>query len=222
MFLLTPKSHNRKTGPIPVTTTTPDSCPEICPFKAKGCYAKGGPLRLVWERSRNGLSTEAFLSKITELPEKILWRHNQAGDLPKVEGEKIDFDFVKRLTEANKGKKGFTYTHHDTDIKENREAIKFANENGFTVNLSGNNLKHADELVKLGIGPVVSVVPENFEGKFTPDGNKVVICPATKNEYVNCMTCGLCQKQRKAIVAFPAHSVSKKHVSKIASGELVA
>lgn len=215
MFILTRKSSNKKTGPIPVTTTTPESCPNSCPFKSGGCYAKGGPLRLVWERSRNALSAKEFFAKIKELPNGILIRHNQAGDLLKNKDETINLTFLKGLIEAAKGKKMFTYTHHDMSKKKNREAVKMANQSGFTINLSANNLDQADEYVKMGIAPVVSVVPANFEGKFTKAGNKVVVCPATQSEYVNCMSCGLCQKQRKAIIAFPAHGYAKNKVSKM-------
>lgn len=215
MFIFTAKSSNRKTGPIPVTTTTPDSCPVTCPFKAGGCYAKGGPLRLVWERSRNGLGMKEFFAKIAALPEKTLVRHNQAGDLIKNKDETINLTFLKGLIKASNGKRVFTYTHHDMSKNKNRDAVKLANKSGLTVNLSANNLDEADKYLEMGIAPVVSVVPSDFEGKFTKAGNKVVVCPATKNEYVNCHSCGLCQKQRKAIIAFPAHGYATKKVDAI-------
>lgn len=211
MFILTAKSSNRKTGPIPVTTTTPDSCPNSCPLKANGCYANIGPLRIVWERSRNALSQSEFFKAIKALPDGILMRHNQAGDLLKNKDETINLSFLKGLVKAAKDKRMFTYTHHDVSKKKNRDAIKMANENGLTVNLSANNLDQADEYKKLGIGPVVSVVPEDFDEKYTKQGNRVTICPATKSEYVNCMSCGLCQRaKRKTIIAFPVHGSNKK------------
>ena len=211
MFILTAKSSNRKTGPIPVTTTTPDSCPNSCPLKANGCYANGGPLKIVWERSRNALSQSEFFKAIKALPDGILMRHNQAGDLLKNKDETINLSFLKGLVKAAKDKKMFTYTHHDVSKKKNRDAIKMANENGLTVNLSANNLDQADEYKKLGIGPVVSVVPEDFDEKYTKQGNRVTICPASKSEYVTCMSCGLCQRaKRKTIIAFPIHGNSKK------------
>jgi hypothetical protein len=33
----------------------------------------------------------------------------------------------------------------------------------------------------------------------------VVICPATQRDDVSCASCQLCQRQRTAIVGFPAH-----------------
>ena len=40
---LTLKSANAKTGPIPVSVTSDDSCPKSCPFNDGACYAKSGP-----------------------------------------------------------------------------------------------------------------------------------------------------------------------------------
>lgn len=223
MFLLTKRSSNRKTGPIPVSTTTPDSCPVICPLKEKGCYAKGGPLRIVWERSRNALSMIEFFAEVAQIPKNMLWRHNQAGDLLKNKDETINFSFLKGLVKANKGKKGFTYTHHDTKKKANRKAIKFANDNGFTVNLSANSIREVDDLVDLNIGPVVTIVPSHFTKNFKTEKNRVVICPATQNDFVSCATCQLCQKvDREYVIGFPAHSNSKKWIdSQLEDGLLV-
>ena len=232
---LTRISHNVKTGPIPVSTSSKSTCPDACPFKAGGCYAKGGPLNIHWEKvssGERGFSFDDFCGAIAKLPKFQLWRHLQAGDL---DGENnfINPDSLKKLVKANKGRKGFCYTHKpvlsesvtgdlteeqkDALVESNRDAIKHANENGFTVNLSGNNFEHADKLKALGIGPVVVVMPsDNTANTVTPDGNKVVICPATYRDEVTCASCGLCQKgNRSVIVGFPAHGNAKKKVSEI-------
>jgi hypothetical protein len=157
-----------------------------------------------------------FLSEIAGLPEGQLWRHNQAGDLPGL-GEEIDASALGKLTKANRGRKGFTYTHK-YGTESNREAIRSANLNGFTVNLSANTLAHADELAETECGPVVVVLPsDQISNTLTPAGRKVVICPATVRDDVTCATCGLCQRQRSAIVGFPAHGASKRKASAIAS-----
>ena len=36
---LTLKSRNAKVGPIPVSTSSAATCRDMCPLKAKGCYA---------------------------------------------------------------------------------------------------------------------------------------------------------------------------------------
>ena len=221
-YHFTLKSRNVKTGPIPTTVTSADTCPEACPLKAKGCYAKGGPLAMHWravtEGTRGG-TLQALTADIAALPEGTLWRHNVAGDLPG-EGDIIHKADMLALIEANTGKRGFTYTHKPPHAY-NADLIAHANQKGFTVNLSANTLAHADRLVALGIGPVV-VVQDAIEGTradtVTPEGRKVATCPATYRDDVTCATCGLCASTtRKVIVGFPAHGAAKRAAAAIAS-----
>lgn len=218
---LTRASTNVKTGPIPVSTSSADTCPPSCPFRAKGCYAASGPLAIHWAKITSGgrgLNWQAFCDTIASLPRGQLWRHNQAGDLPG-EGEYIDHNALSKLTNANKGRRGFTYTHKYGSAS-NREAIRSSNRNGFTINLSANNLAHADELASLKCGPIVVVLPsDQTKNTYTPAGRKVVVCPATQSDSVTCASCGLCQKQRGAIVGFPAHGTSHKTVNSIVASK---
>ena len=219
---LTLKSRNEKVGPIPVSTTSAKTCPSDCPFKKSGCYADGGPLALFWgkvTREEAGTDWYTFCDQIAALPEGQLWRHNQAGDLPSQDGMSIDVHAFNRLITANMGRKGFTYTHHNVINNEsNRDWIRIANKAGFTVNLSGNTIAHADKLAALNIGPVVCVVPEDHpEHSQTPEGRKVVVCPEQTGKAKSCAECKLCQKvDRAVIVAFRAHGVSKKKAIAIA------
>lgn len=48
-------SGNAKCGPIPVTTTSADSCPPTCSFKGNGCYAESGPLAMHWKADRKSV-----------------------------------------------------------------------------------------------------------------------------------------------------------------------
>lgn len=216
---LTRVSSNAKTGPIPVSTSSADTCPDSCPFKDQGCYAKSGPLALHWRKVTSGgrgLSWEQFCDEIAALPRNQLWRHNQAGDLPG-DNEYIDASALARLTRANKGRRGFTYTHKYS-TEANREAIRSANANGFTINLSANTLAHADTLADYACGPVAVVLPSSqTTNTLTPAGRKVVICPATQRDNVTCATCGLCSRQRSAIVGFPAHGTGKAKASRVAA-----
>jgi hypothetical protein len=228
---LTLKSVNKKTGPIPVSTTGADTCPPACPLKNNGCYAENMPLRGRWQEVTDGTRKAAnwstFCDMIAALPAGQLWRHNQAGDLPG-EGDAINLRELKQLVKANKGRRGFTYTHKPVTGNTltaigNNLAIDNANYAGFTINLSANNLTHADELVALDIAPVVTVLPSSIHGNVkveTPAGNRVVVCPATYRDDVTCKTCGLCQiADRKVIVGFPAHGISAKKADVIAKGE---
>jgi hypothetical protein len=220
----TPVSGNIKTGPIPVTTSSNHTCPDACPFKSGGCYAKGGPLAIHWQKVSNGErgdTLDTLAQKLRALPPGQLWRHNQAGDLA---GEKnaIDNKALQTLVLANKGRKGFTYTHKpiegDNNFEaDNRASVRWANANGFTVNLSANNLAHADHLSALDCGPVVCVVPFGTANTFyTPQGRKGIICPAQQKEGVTCAKCGLCQKvNRSVIIGFTAHGASARKVNQI-------
>jgi len=220
----TPVSGNIKTGPIPVTTSSNYTCPDSCPFKRGGCYAKGGPLAIHWAKvsaGERGDTLETLAEKLRALPPGQLWRHNQAGDLAG-ENNSIDNKALQTLVFANKGRKGFTYTHKplesDNNLEaDNRASIRWANANGFTVNLSANNLAHADRLAALDCGPVVCVVPQDTASTFhTPAGRKGIICPAQQKEGITCAKCGLCQKvNRTVIIGFTAHGVSARKVNQI-------
>ena len=222
MFHITPKSKNAKVGKMAVTTSTATTCPTSCPFKGNGCYADSGPLKLHWLKvteGKRGDDWSTFLDKIKELPAGSKWRHNQAGDLP---GDTKDLDSTKcvDLAKANEGKRGFTYTHYDVlDNFQNAITVNIMNHLGFTVNVSANNLDHADQLCDLDIAPVATVLPiEQTTNTVTPKGRKVVVCPATYKDEVSCADCMLCEKRdRKVIVGFPAHGTSKKKASAIAA-----
>jgi hypothetical protein len=224
MYHFTAKSQNVKTGPIPTTVTSAATCPDACPLKAKGCYAQGGPLAIHWRavtQGKRGGSLQALCDNIAALPEGTLWRHNVAGDLPG-EGDTIHRQDMVALIEANIGKRGFTYTHKPPAHADNATLIAYANNMGFTVNLSANTLAHADALAALNIGPVV-VVQDAIEGTradtITPEGRKVATCPATYRDDVTCKTCGLCAvRDRKVIVGFPAHGAAKRAAANIAKG----
>lgn len=206
---------------MPVTITSENSCANSCPLKGKGCYANVGPLALHWKRTK--LSELELLQKIKSIPRGHTWRMNQAGELIGYQpnDELINPRFLAALTEANKGKRGYTYTHKSPFMPENAAAIAAANKGGFTVNLSADNITEADSFAALGIAPVAVVLPETQTKNFkTPAGNQVIICPATKeNSQMNCLQCGLCARaDRKAIVGFPAHGTQKKAATLIAGG----
>ena len=222
---VTAVSGNRKTGPIPVTTSSARTCPKACPFNNAnegGCYASGGPLAMHWKKvteGERGTDYADFLSTVAKLPEGQFWRHNQAGDL-QGDGEQIDAVALAKLAEANSGKRGFSYTHYDVENNEkNRLAVELANFAGFTVNLSANDLEHADRLSELNCGPVVVVLDsEQTMNLATPAGRTVVVCPATVRDDVTCQSCQMCQRQRAAIIGFPAHGSSKKKAAAVAAG----
>ena len=222
MFHITLKSKNAKVGKMAVTTSTATTCPTSCPFKSNGCYADSGPSKLHWDkvtRKERGDDWSTFISKIKDMPAGSKWRHNQAGDLPG-DMEKLDNEKCIELAKANEGKRGFTYTHYDVlDNFQNAITVNMMNHLGFTVNVSANNLEHADKLCDMDIAPVATVLPiDQTTNTVTPKGRKVVVCPATFKDDVSCSSCMLCEKRdRNIIVGFPAHGTSKKKASAIAA-----
>ena len=213
-------SSNIKTGQIPTSTSDRATCWTGCPFYDKGCYAKSGPQAIHWRKTsagERGYEWDAFLRLIKKLNRGQLWRHNVSGDLPVVADGVIDGDKVAQLVDANRGRKGYTYTHHPL-TETNLGVIKYANAAGFTVNVSTESVEVADKVMSEHKIPAVAVVHSDKTDRFyrTESGRKVITCPATIHENVTCATCGLCQlPDREFIVALPAHGTAKKTVNEI-------
>jgi len=222
-YHLSPESSNVKTGGIPVTTSPNTTCPTTsCPLRGKGCYAEQGPLAWHWRKvneGKRGVAWLDFLILISSIAPGSLWRHNQAGDLPG-DGDDIDSHMLAQLVRAQAGRRGWTYTHKPVvgdspQAAGNRASVRFANRNGFRVNLSADTLSEADELADVDCGPVVVVLPSDSPHTVkTPAGRKVVVCPAQRGN-VTCADCGLCAASRSVIVGFLAHGQSAKRVESV-------
>lgn len=213
-YALTKVSKNSKTGPIPVTVSNRKTCPPSCPLLKEGCYAEGYYTQYHWDKVTNGergTNWDDFINCIKSLPKRVLWRHNISGDLVG-SNDVIDAPALAQLVQVNKNKSGFTYTHYPMTNNNNIQAVKMANDGGFTVNLSANNIEQADYYKTLNVAPVVVVVSENCDKvTFTPNNNKIVICPAQTSDKVTCATCGLCQKKnRDYIIGFRVHGTYTK------------
>ena len=212
---LTPISTNRKTGAMPVSYSTKEWCPDTCPLKKHGCYAKHGHTGMHWRKvtaGERGTDWATFTDKVRRLPKGGIWRHNVAGDLPI-----FDHGMIRQLIKANTGKGGFTYTHH-LPTAENAGIIAESNANGFTVNLSADTTTKADTYVELGIAPVVTLLPtDSAKVTYTPKGRKVVRCPAETSEKVTCQSCRLCQKIDRPIIGFTPHGSGKKVTQEVAT-----
>jgi hypothetical protein len=219
-YLFVPRSSNSKTGPMPVTYTSRDSCPSTCPLAGdKGCYAEGGPVSLAWRRAAtHGITLDALASQIQALPPGTVWRHNVAGDLPSVPGQDtVSPHALGLLVQANTGRRGFTFTHK-TD-GESLTWTRHATAWGFTINLSANTLEEADRLAATG-QPTVVLLPAGTEGTVrvrTPGGRRVVTCPAQTRDNVTCQSCQLCARPtRQTIVGFLAHGTRAKAATAVA------
>jgi len=211
------KSSNSKIGAMPCTNSDKNTCPSSCSLKDNGCYAQSGYYtRMNWDKvtaGERGSNWSDLCSSVSKLKAGQVWRHNVSGDLPHL-NQRIDADKVFDLAVANRGKRGFTYTHHDMAHDDNSATVQTANKHGFTINLSADNPTMADKLMALTIAPVVSIVPaDQVENFVTSAGNKVVICPAAIRDDVTCLSCKMCSiADRKTIIGFPAHGTTKAKI----------
>lgn len=212
-------SSNSKTGPIPVTTTSKNSCPDLCGMR-EACYADYGPLRMHWDKvtdGSRGVSLKELCADIRSLPKGQLWRHNQAGDLPHDDGE-LRHDDIKELVSSNRGKRGFTYSHHALTL-HNEMIMYGATLEGFTINASTDTVTDAVRVFKTSALPVVTVLPMDAPNVQKVDGVKIVACPAEKTDRVQCANCALCYvKDRTYVIGFRAHGTKKKQADIIAKG----
>lgn len=207
-------SSNNKTGPIPVSASTSSTCPTGCPF-LKTCYASYGPSKWHWDKldaGKTGISWDEFLVKVKALWKGQLWRMNAWGDLAATNGT-INRKMLRGLVEANRGKNGFTYTHHVVS-EANLATLREANAGGFTINVSCESVEQVDAVRRLGL-PAVLVVgsdetPE--KGATTPDGHPIRLCPAETSN-ITCSRCGICaRKDRQTVIVFRTHGPGTKRI----------
>ena len=217
MYHFTKESKNVKIGKIPCTVSSADTCPNTCPHKGHGCYGETGPASWHWSKvttGQRGADWQTLLHNINKIPDGQLWRHNVTGDLNHDDGI-IDRDTLHDLIDINKGKRGFTYTHHALVGMHNISLLQYSNRHGFTVNISCETYRKADSAIKAGLPAVVTLphdTPTNFTHT-TPNGNKVIVCPNQKGKKATCANCGLCQKRpNNIIIGFIAHGARKAKV----------
>ena len=113
LYFFTRVSSNRKTSPMPVVTSSKQTCPTSCPLRDNGCYAEAGPLAILWRAFTNaskGVSFAELCRKIRRLPRGQIWRFGQAGDLPG-EGDEIDGDQLGQIAAANARRPAIVFTH---------------------------------------------------------------------------------------------------------------
>ena len=215
-FHLTVKGSNHKLGKgVPVSTSSKRTCPLTCAYLNNGCYAESGPLNLHQLKvtsGERGTDWAGFLASIEALPAGQFWRHNQSGDLYQP-GNAIGRKMLEQLVDANRGKKGYTYSHHKrTPLVI--QAFKTATAQGFTVNASCESETEADAAMADGLRAVfVAPSTETRKQWTTAGGNRAVVCPAQRMEGMDCNTCRLCHARPNNIaVVFLAHGSQRKKV----------
>jgi len=222
-------SGNPKTGPIPVLNYPRRSCPISCALrvvidpktgeeKAGPCYAAAAfYTRLNWDHLDAGTRGESFveaMQKVQRLPRGSLVRDKVMGDEYPLAADpkKIDPEPFKLKLRAFKGKRLISYTHHEPNA-HNLKLLRKAAALGLHINLSADDLKAADKKARHHL-PVVVVVPSDTpKVSKTPEGRKVVICPAQTSDRVTCATCALCADgSRDFLIGFRAHGSGRKKI----------
>ena len=230
-YHLTLVSGNRKIGPIAVTTTSRDTCPDTCIFKRNkpttegekprsACYAEQYPLNTHWnrvDRRERGMNFEDYLKALRALPFGTMVRGQQAGDSP---GNGIDTLHPEKniaIAQAMTAKRKTAWTYCAYVLKKNLETFKACLDLGYAMNKSCFSLAEVDEAMDLGV-PATVVVPSDTEEKRlkTPKGRNVIGCPAQLSKDITCSNCGggkgpLCARiDRDFAVMFYAHGVNKR------------
>ena len=209
---------NSKTGAMWLVRSPRSTCPDSCGLKGNGCYAFNFPLVLHWMKQDTvGVDFATVLYAIRTLPKDSIWRLFEAGDFePSSENpELISPSQVLSLLSANKGKRGFGYTHYP--VLPNLEVLQLMNSSGLTINASADSLEQAKLYFELGL-PTTLVVAEKTPKDVTVDGVRIVVCPNQSVKKPNgkkpqCIDCQLCQiADRDYVIGFRAHGSKKRKI----------
>jgi hypothetical protein len=171
------------------------------------------------DAGQTGIPWHDYLDAVARLPRRAIWRHAQAGDLPGP-GNRIDRPALRALVKANGKRRGFTFSHKPPTAA-NLAAIRSANANGFTVNLSADTLVDADTLADHAAGPVAVLLPAR-PAPTDPHPRRanrghMPQRPGPVDPMPNVRP--LCHAQpASAIIGFPAHGARKRAATLIASG----
>ena len=223
-FQLTPKSSNRKTGPIATIRSSSNTCPKTCPFNnGGGCYAASGPEAIHWRKldksdkpEHQGWIGLADQFTAAKLKPHTLLRVSTAGDLPHLPatGEILGnvVDLMRAIFEHHQCIP-FTYTHH-RQTEHNLAVVDRQNQAGFTVNLSCDSEEKAAFRHRRGFPSVVVVPADDKRDQWRDaDGVKFLTCPAQTGE-ATCDSCRLCARAgRGFVIAFRAHGNARKKIS---------
>lgn len=219
-FNLNPYSSNNKCRGCATIKSDKSTCPPNCPLINNGCWGDTFHSAHWWKVTPFNLS--GLLKEIRNLSYNQLTRLWEVGDFPGRKGV-IDSESSIKIAHALKRVTAWGYTHY-APIKKNIDTLREISKY-ISLNLSANNLREADKYKDMGFDVTVlchSKTP-NFTFK-TPNGVKVVMCPAQSKKVKNCASCTshlLChQKNRDYIIGFYSHGSQKKIVDQLVEKDL--
>ena len=209
------RSSNAKTGPIPTTSGPQSTCPTTCPLYGQGCYAENRPGRpsifdMVDKSARRVTVRSIATRRWRKLPPAV--RFNVSGDYLDAAG-RIDYQYIadtNMVAEAlaPSGTVTWSYSHAWRAL----EPSMFS----YVVRASCQSAEEASDALARGWD--VAIVdpgpqcPDTLIGS-TIDGRKVVQCPVTTGRVATCSDCRLCGRAGSAIVAFPVHGSSRRRAA---------
>lgn len=206
------RSANRKTGPIPVTYRTQDTCPLDCPFlpggEFGGCYGTGRLFASARKYS-GSLDLERAIWKVRlGMADGARYlRDRVVGDVVTPDGT-LDRDYVAGIAQlaTENGLLAFGYTHA-WRLFTLPDLTWLRRLTGYVMNASTETIGDVKTALLTGL-PVTIVNDDIPEGTMIA-GKRVVTCPAETRQNVTCASCGLCAKRdRTAIIRFTTHGTA--------------
>lgn len=203
------QSGNAKTGVMPVTYRTAETCPTTCPFLprnlggAGGCYGTGRIFGIAGKYATS-MSTADAISKLARAPKGARYmRDRVVGDVVTPTGE-FDAPYVAAIAHVAEtaGLKVFGYTHAwPMFTADDVQMIKVS---GYVMNASCETENDVRVAVSLGMPTVIA--GDSWTDGDIVGGRRIVTCPAQTRDDVTCASCGLCAKpDRACTVRFLLH-----------------
>jgi len=192
------------------------SCPSTCALLNNGCYAQFGHVAIQMHGQYSDNDGDIFLRELNRIPQGAALRLHVSGDVMRDGGKDgsnvLDVEYLNALIEGAKRRPDvsmYGYTHAWRQIDRN----EFVFPSNLTLNASCDTQEDVAEARAAG-WDTTTVVPAETPGKRYGD---TVVCQ-NKTTGLTCDKCRLCFKSNRSLtVAFKAHGVSKRKVSKRAS-----
>lgn len=197
------KSADAKVGPVMVSYSPLETCPDSCGFKSGGCYAwELFYLRILGEKIGDGRLKVRTLKEAMgkRKPEGRIARHRVAGDIVGDVPETIAE--IKMIEAAGLTNIGYTHHWRAEEAQPLKEYFR----------ASCNTVEEAEEAISMGWAVTVAVHGESVPKSLPLAGQKAFLCPARKGvegkKDINCDSCRLCrvdERTKNKIVMFETH-----------------
>jgi hypothetical protein len=218
--LVVPRSGNSKTGSIPVTYRTVETCPTDCPFlptgEIGGCYGTGRIFGMTRKYAgETDVESATWKIRLDKDRSARYLRDRVVGDVVTPDGE-LDRDYVSGIAQVAAGNRlvAFGYTHAWRSFTP--DDVAFLRDSGYVMNASTESEAGAQAALDAGM-PAVIVDDDTPDGA-TVAGRRLMTCPAEVRDDVSCASCGLCAKPDRAVlIRFKTHGVARAKARRAAA-----